>query len=115
MKMKHNLMHIVTVFLLLLTFPGLLHGQNWKLIKEKDGVLLYSCQKHGKRLNLFKGVTEIKAPTEEIFAKLENVNNTDWWTKNVTQIKVLLYKKTNYLSIIWFINCRGRLKIETCV
>jgi hypothetical protein len=91
--MKDNLMHIVAVFLLLLMFPILLQGQNWKFVKEKDGVLLYTCQKPGNGLKLFKGVAEIKAPTDKIFAKLENVNNTDWWTKDVTQIKILTYEK----------------------
>jgi hypothetical protein len=91
--MKSNLTHIIVVFLLLLTFPHLLHGQSWEFVKEKDGVLLYTCQKPGNKLKLFKGVTEIKAPAEKIFAKLENVNNTGWWTKDVTRIKVLLYEK----------------------
>jgi len=88
--MNNKLIYSALIFLM---SSNLLFGQSWKFIKEKDNVLLYTRQKYGSKLKLFKGVTEIKVPAEKIFAKLENINNTDWWSKDVTHIKVLFYEK----------------------
>jgi hypothetical protein len=68
-------------------------AQSWNFIKEKDGVKLYTCKDSGKSLKSYKGVTDIKAPAEKIFAMLEDVNHTDWWDKNLNQIKVMVYEK----------------------
>jgi hypothetical protein len=91
--MRNNRIHIFLIVLLLLIFPGLLPGQTWKFIKASDGVQLYTCQEAGKRLKLFKGVGEINESADKVFALLGDVNNTEWWTKDVTHIKVLLYQK----------------------
>jgi len=68
-------------------------AQSWNFRKEKDGIKIYTREETGKSLKSYKGVTEINAPAEEIFALMEDINNTDWWDKNLTQIKVLLYEK----------------------
>jgi hypothetical protein len=47
----------------------------------------------GKILKSYKAATDINAPEEKIFAVMEDINNTDWWDKNLIQIKVLLYEK----------------------
>jgi hypothetical protein len=68
-------------------------AQSWNFIKEKDGIKIYTHEDAGKSLKSYRGVTDINAPAENIFALIEDVNNTDWWDKNLTQIKVLLYEK----------------------
>jgi len=68
-------------------------AQAWDLIKEKESIKIYTSVEAGKSLKSYKGVTDINAPLEKIYAVMENVNNTDWWDKNLTQIKVLLYEK----------------------
>jgi uncharacterized membrane protein len=68
-------------------------AQSWNFIKEKDGIKIYTCEEAGKPLKSYRGVTDINAPAEKIFALMEDINNTDWWDKNLTQIKVLLYEK----------------------
>lgn len=72
---------------------GFILSQNWEFVKEKDNVKLYSRQESGKNLKIVKGVTEINVPAEKVFALLENVNNTEWWDDNLSQIKVLHYEK----------------------
>ena len=47
----------------------------------------------GKFLKSYRGVTYINAPAEKIYTILEDINNIDWWDKDLTQIKVLLYEK----------------------
>lgn len=68
-------------------------AQSWDFIKEKDGVKIYTHKEAGKSPKSFRGVAEINAPAEKVFALMEDINNTDWWDKNITQIKVLLYEK----------------------
>lgn len=83
------------LFTLLMIQNGFILSQNWEFVKEKDNVKLYSRQESGKNLKIVKGVTEINVPAEKIFAMLENVNNTEWWDDNLSQIKVLHYEKNN--------------------
>ena len=47
----------------------------------------------GESLKSYKGITEINASAEKVFAIIEDVNNTDWWDKNLTGIRVILYEK----------------------
>jgi hypothetical protein len=80
-------------FFLKLMIPSLIEAQSWNFIKEKDGIKIYTHQEAGKVLKSFKGVADINAPAEKIFAMMEDINDTEWWDKNLTQIKVLLYEK----------------------
>jgi hypothetical protein len=91
--MKKNPIHIFLIVLLPLMFPCSLIGQTWTYIKEKDGVKLYTRQEVSKGLKLFKGVADISVSADKVFAMLEDVNHTEWWTKDVSQIKVLHYEK----------------------
>jgi hypothetical protein len=76
-----------------LMFSCSIEAQSWNFIKEKDGIKIYSRQEAGKVLKSFKGVADINAPAEKIFAMMEDINDTKWWDKSLTQIKVLLYEK----------------------
>ena len=73
--------------------PCPMAAQSWNFIKENDGIKIYTTKEAGESLKSFRGVTDINAPAKKIFALLEDVNNTDWWDKNLTQIKVLFYEK----------------------
>lgn len=68
-------------------------AQPWNFIKEKDGIKIYTRKEPGKPVKSYRGVTDINSPAENIFALIEDINNTDWWDKNLTQIEVLLYEK----------------------
>jgi len=68
-------------------------AQSWEFIKEKNGIRIYTCKQAGENLKSYKGVTDIKAPAEKVFSMIEDVNNTEWWDKNLTQIRVLHYEK----------------------
>jgi hypothetical protein len=79
------------LFTLILSSP--MTAQSWNLIKEKNGIEIYTGEEAGKTLKSYRGITDINAPAVSIFALIEDVNNTDWWDKNLAQIKVLLYEK----------------------
>lgn len=75
----------------MLTFS--MAAQSWDFIKDKDGIKIYTQKEAGKTLKSYKGVADIKAPAEKVFALIEDINHTEWWDKNVNQIKVLRYEK----------------------
>jgi hypothetical protein len=91
--MKQNWFLVLTAFCITVMLPGSTVAQSWDFVKEKDGIKLYTRKDPGKPLKSYKGITDIHAPAEKVFALIEDVNNTDWWDKNLNQIKVMLYEK----------------------
>jgi hypothetical protein len=89
----HCPIHSISVFFVTLTLSASLAAQSWDFIKEKDGIKIYTRQDSGKDLKSYRGVADINAPAEKIFALMEDINNTNWWDKNIIQLKVLLYEK----------------------
>ena len=80
-------------FTLMTVFSSALMAQSWKFVKDKDGVKIYTQTEPGKSLKSYKGITDIKAPAAKVFALIEDVNHTEWWDKNLSQIKVMQYEK----------------------
>jgi hypothetical protein len=91
--MIRNQFHFILVFFFTLMLSGSIAAQSWNFIKEKDGIKIYTRVENGKSLKSYRGVTDINAPAEKIYSRIEDINNKDWWDKNLTQIKVLLYEK----------------------
>jgi hypothetical protein len=91
--MSNNQFRLPFMFFLIMVLSYSMAAQSWNFIKDKDGIKIYTRIEEGKSLKAYKGVTDISAPAEKVFSLLEDVNNTDWWDKNLTQIKVLLYEK----------------------
>lgn len=91
--MRHYRIRFILVFFLTLILSCSMVAQDWDFIKEKDGIKIYIRKEAEKSLKSYKGETDIHAPAEKVFALIEDVNNTDWWDKNLNQIKVLLYEK----------------------
>ncbi len=88
--------HIIRVILIffgtLLAGPSLL-AQPWEFKKESDGIKIYTRMEAGKPLKSYKGIADIQAQAEKVFALLEDANHTEWWDKNIHPIRVLLYEK----------------------
>jgi len=91
--MKDNYSRFISVFIFSLMISSAIEAQSWNFIKEKEGIKLYTSMETGESLKSYKGVAEINAPAEMVFAKIEDINNTDWWDKNLTGIRVMLYEK----------------------
>ena len=90
--MRHYRFRLFILFLILALSLSAT-AQSWNFIREKDGVKLYTQKETGKSLKSYKGVADIKAPADKVFALIEDVNHTEWWDKNLNQIKVMLYEK----------------------
>ena len=91
--MRHYKGIFIFWFFSILMFSCSIKAQSWNFIKEKEGIKIYARQEAGKVLKSFKGVADINAPAEKIFAMMEDINDTKWWDKSLTHIKVLLYEK----------------------
>jgi hypothetical protein len=91
--MENPYFNIPALFFLALLLPGHAAAQSWNLAKEKDGIKVYTRNEAGKSLKSYKGTALIHAPAEKIFTLIEDVNHTDWWDPNLSQIKVLDYEK----------------------
>jgi hypothetical protein len=85
--------HSILIILLSLAFLNQAKSQSWNFVKEKDGIKIYTGEVAGKALKSYIGVADINAPADRVFALIEDVNNTDWWDKHLTRIKVLHYEK----------------------
>ncbi len=91
--MRHDALRVILISFATLVLSSTMAAQSWDLIKEKDGIKIYTRREVGKSLKSYKGVADINAPAEVVFALIEDVNNTDWWDKNFNRIKVLQYEK----------------------
>jgi hypothetical protein len=90
---NNYLFRFISAYFLTLVLSFSMVAQSWDFIKEKDGIKIYTCKETGKSLKSYKGVADINAPVEKVFSLIEDIYNTDWWDKNITQIKILLYEK----------------------
>ncbi|MFA6126768.1 MAG: hypothetical protein WC699_05650 [Bacteroidales bacterium] len=80
--------------LLILQMPGHpLKAQSWDLVRDQDGIRIYTRKEAGKSLKSYQGIADIQAPSDKVFALIENVYDHDWWGKGLSQVKVLLYEK----------------------
>jgi hypothetical protein len=91
--MKHLRLHYILISFLTLINSCSIVAQTWYFVKEKDSIKTYIRKESGRSLRSYKGITDIHAPAEKVFELIENVNNTDWWDKNFSKIKVLHYEK----------------------
>ena len=91
--MRPNQFHFILMFFFTLMLPCSMAAQSWDFIKENDSIKIYTCVEKGNSLKSYRGVTNINAPVEKVFALMEDINDTDWWDKKLTLIKVLLYEK----------------------
>jgi hypothetical protein len=91
--MRYTQFQCILMFFFTLILSCSVAAQSWDFIKEKDGIKIYTRIEDGKSLKSYKGVADIKAPAEKIFALMEDTNNTEWWDKKLTHIKVLLYER----------------------
>jgi hypothetical protein len=91
--MQHLRFDLLGLFFLAQVLSGPLVAQSWDLVKEQDGIQIFTRHEAGKSLKAYKGMAVIRAPAEKVFTLIEDVNHTEWWDPNLSQIKVLAYEK----------------------
>ena len=96
--MKYTCRIIFSHAFLILALLNGLSAQPWNFVKEKDGIKLYTRNELKSSLKSTKGEAIFHAPIEKVFSLLAKVNNTDWWDKDISEIKVLSYKENIYIQ-----------------
>jgi hypothetical protein len=87
---------ILSCFLSLLSNSVL--SQTWQFIKEKDGIKVYTRKETDSNLKSYRGVTDLHTKIEKLYGLIGNPKNTDWWTKDISEIKILLYEKEKHVQ-----------------
>jgi hypothetical protein len=83
---------IILLFLIpMLGFSGIINGQEWKFIKEKDGIKIYTRNEENNPVKSFKGETVLNTNMEKIKQIIGRVESFEWWADDIKEIKVLEY------------------------
>lgn len=81
------------LLLLVPLFSSPLPAQSWELVREGDGIKVFTRQEPGTSVKAFKATGIVQAPAEKIYNLLEDVNHTEWWSAPISELKVLAYEK----------------------
>ena len=75
-----------------LFLTGGLGAQPWTMVKEKDGIKVYTRTESNSSWKSFKGEVTFKASIDKVNALLGTQHIYDWWPKEITDVKVLGYE-----------------------
>lgn len=64
-------------------------SEDWKLAKNKDGVLVYTRQPEGKKIKEFRAIVKIKTSMQKLIDLIENVEKYPEWQANITSSRTL--------------------------
>jgi hypothetical protein len=81
-----------------LVFTGILSGQDWKFIKERDGIKIYTRNEEDNPVKSFRGEMDLKASMEQISKIIGSIESFDWWADDISEIKVLDYSREKYIK-----------------
>lgn len=77
-------------FFILLFFMFQIHGQEqWKLVKDKNGIKVFTRTNTIMSFKEFKAVMEIRASVDEFLSVLYDVGSLTKWGYNLTEAKLL--------------------------
>lgn len=73
-------------------------AQSWKLLKEKDGIAVYTRYEPNTNLKSFKGETEFKTTMKKLCACLGNLDNLDWWDDDIEEVNILHHQRDKLIQ-----------------
>jgi len=90
----------LTLILLLtiLGFPSYVYSQEWKFIKEKDGIKIYTRNDETNPVKSYKGETTLNTTMEKISHIIGRIESFDWWEEDISRIDVLEYKEEEFIK-----------------
>lgn len=86
------------VYVICLAASGGVSAQNWEFIKEKEGIKIYTRKEANSNLKSYRGEADLHTKIEKLYGLIGNPKNTDWWTKDITEIRILLYEKEKHVQ-----------------
>lgn len=81
-----------------LVFTGILSGQDWKFIKERDSIKIYTRNEEDNPVKSFRGEMDLEASMEQISKIIGSIESFDWWADDISEIKVLDYSREKYIK-----------------
>ena len=87
--MKNCLWSIVIFTVCLTITTDESYGQSWNLVKEKDGIRIFTRKDSNSSLKSYKAETTFRADLDKLSLIIGNAKQLDWWDKNISEIKVL--------------------------
>jgi hypothetical protein len=74
-----------------LSFTTSLYAQDWKFIKERDGIKIYTRNDTNNPVKSYRGEVDLKTTMDTMRLIIGNIKSFDWWDESISQIKVLEY------------------------
>jgi hypothetical protein len=90
MKVRYATLPLFLFLSMILSFD--VAAQAWDFIKEKDGIRIYTRKENKSDLKSFRGVADLHTEMSKVTALLGNPKSTEWWTKDVSEVKILAYE-----------------------
>jgi hypothetical protein len=91
--MRQVLIRLILLSISAIAFYFNLNAQDWKFIKEKDGIKVYSRSQDSTNVKSFKGIADFNTTMEKMKKVIGRVESFDWWDESITEIKVLAYEE----------------------
>jgi hypothetical protein len=73
-------------------------SQDWKFIKEKDGIKIYTRNDETNPVKSYKGETTLNTTMAKISHIIGRIESFDWWEEDISRIDVLEYKEEEYIK-----------------
>ncbi len=96
-KQKFFLIYFISIICTLI-FSNSLSGQDWKFIKERDGIKIYTRNDENNPVKSYRGEVDLKTTMDKLRLVIGNIKSFDWWDESISQIKVLDYKEEHYIK-----------------
>jgi hypothetical protein len=95
--MKYYVLLVLLLTLFLASLPKDVYPQSWKFAKEKDGIKIYTRDELNCSLKSYKGEVTFKASINKVNLLVGDAKNLDWWDKNISNIKVIDFKRNKFI------------------
>lgn len=97
LMMQKSIRIVLLAVVLLLTFNAILPAQEWKFIKERDGIKIYTRSDEINPVKSYRGETDLNTSMEEISKIIGRIESFDWWDESISEINVLAYEEEKYI------------------
>ena len=81
--------HFISLCFLIMFLTVMQGQETWELVKEKQGIKVFTRQNEAKLFKEFKSIMQIKAEMSDFLAVLYDVEGLPKWAYNITESRLL--------------------------
>ena len=89
---------VMVFFSMLFLSPKDIYSQPWNLVKESDGIKIYTRNELNSHLKSFRGEITFKADIKKVNLLIGDADNIEWWVKDIGYVKVLDFRKDEFVQ-----------------